>query len=211
MYFFVVQCDETKMPKLNLKNHVGKILLALLLVAVFGGAYREVQAAENTEGSYEGSYLDAGYKDKDFEVTLQTPFAKPPSKIPCIESESDVYTEDEHGNQWVCKANSTVWQQVISGDDGSEILTLDAGMIYKWLAGFIELLAVLFIVVGGIQISTAGANQEGVQAAKDRIIAALVALTLLFLASLILYTINPNFFKNADQSAEVPPTEASSS
>jgi hypothetical protein len=129
-----------------------------------------------------------------FEVTLQSPFAESPNSEDCIETEKDVYRIDDHGYQWVCRAESTRWQQIIVGDDGNEILTDYAGMLYKWLSGFIGIAAVLMLVVGGIQISTAGANQEGLKEGKDRIIAALVGLAILFLSSLILFTINPTFF-----------------
>jgi hypothetical protein len=191
------------MQKLILKN----VLVSILLVAVFFGVAGEVRA------------------ENDFEVSLQTPFARPPnefteSSLECTKEEEGYYNSgaldseagvaDSNGNIWFCAEGSVRWQQVVSGDDGNEILENYAALLYKWLAGFIGIVAVLMLVVGGIQISTAGANQEGLQGGKDRIIAALLGLVLLFLASLILYTINPTFFGGEQEAGEddVPPMES---
>jgi len=169
------------MQKLKLKNRFISISLVFFAVTlVFFGASEDVHADNKIT----------------FEVTLQTPFAKLPSQ-PCPTPKSaskDDYRTDESGNHWVCRRGSTEWQQIISGEDGDEILKNYAELIYKWLAGFIGISAVLLIVIGGIQISTAGANQEGLQSGKDRIFAALIGLALLFLSGLILHTINPIFF-----------------
>jgi hypothetical protein len=90
--------------------------------------------------------------------------------------------------------NAGVWKQVIQGGDGEEILKNYTKLIYVWLAGFIGIASVLMLVFGGIEISTAGANQEGVSSGTKRIVAALSGIALLFLSSLILRTINPTFF-----------------
>jgi hypothetical protein len=163
---------------LNLNLFLAKSLLA---VFVFVGIF----------------FVQASLVNADkFEVTLQTSFAKPPET--CDGSGKDDYINaDEKGSNgynWVCKAGSREWTQIVTGDNGNEILINFASMLYRWLAGFIGVVAVLMLVVGGIQISTAGANQEGLQDGQNRILAALVGLALLFLSSLILYTINPNFF-----------------
>lgn len=166
----------------------------------------EVTTAEKDLETSE-SELAAATSSGKFEVTLQTPFSKSPDQfetpLECSKEEEGYYNDgkleetgkpDENGNIWFCAKGSVRWQQVISGDDGNDILENYAALIYKWLSGFIGIVAVLMLVVGGIQISTAGANQEGLQGGKDRIVAALLGLVLLFLASLILYTINPGFF-----------------
>ena len=169
-----------------------KILVKNLLLVFFCGCvfFTQIILANAAEE-------DKPQTNDKFEVTLQTSFAQPP-KTPCGVNDKDAYIyadqEDSNGYNWVCKAESTKWTQVITGNSGDEILTNFASMLYRWLAGFIGVVAVLMLVVGGIQISTAGADQEGLQGGKDRIIAALVGLAILFLSSLILYTINPNFF-----------------
>ncbi len=185
------------MQKMNLKRSF--ISTALVIFAtgfIFVGSSGEVRADDATTDDTEII----------FEVTLQTPFAKIPSDAgDCTNTEKNEKpktsyypvnggTDDENGNRWVCYPESSEWQQVIRGEDGGKILESYAALIYKWLAGFIGLAAVLMIIAGGIQISTAGANQEGLQSGKDRILAAFVGLALLFLSGLILYTINPNFF-----------------
>lgn len=66
-------------------------------------------------------------------------------------------------------------------------------LFYNYMSGVIVGLAVLFIVVGGIQMITSSGG-EGFDAGKKRITKALIGLVLWFLSSLILYTINPTFF-----------------
>ncbi|MFA5352275.1 MAG: pilin [Candidatus Gracilibacteria bacterium] len=94
------------------------------------------------------------------------------------------------------------WSQVIRGSDGIDILTTYTTLIYRWLAGFIGIAAVLLIVIGGIMISSAGANQEGMESGKKLITSALAGLVLLFVSSLILYTVNPDFFSQTKGVAE---------
>lgn len=67
-------------------------------------------------------------------------------------------------------------------------------LIYNYMSGIIIGVSVLFVVVGGIQIATAGGESGGVESGKKRIIQAISGLILWFTASLILYTINPTFF-----------------
>jgi len=67
-------------------------------------------------------------------------------------------------------------------------------LIYQFMSGIIVGFVVLMIIVAGIMIITAGGEQEKVTTAKKMIIKALVGMAIWFLASLILYTINPTFF-----------------
>jgi len=66
--------------------------------------------------------------------------------------------------------------------------------VYLYMSGLIVGISVLFIVIGGVQISLAGIKQENVSDGKKRIEHAIVGLIIWFTASLILYTINPTFF-----------------
>ena len=68
------------------------------------------------------------------------------------------------------------------------------GLVYNFMSGVIVALVILIVIVGGIRISTAGGNSEGVSGGKDMIIKAIVGMVMWFLASVILYTINPTFF-----------------
>ncbi|MBN2096135.1 hypothetical protein JW752_01915 [Candidatus Peregrinibacteria bacterium] len=68
------------------------------------------------------------------------------------------------------------------------------GLIYAYMSGLIIAVAILFVVIGGIQMSTAGGDPSKFDAGKSRIVKAVVGIILWFTASLILYTINPTFF-----------------
>lgn len=145
------------------------------------------------------------YKNK-IKVHLQTPFEEPPPDKDCIK-EGLIFKHN--GAFFVCrkrddpKVKTGKWLQVVMGDDGSKILQDYVKLIYIWLAGFIGVVAVLMIIAGGIQISIAGADQSNLDDGKKRIVSALVGLVLLFLTTLILYTINPNFFTNAANTTNI--------
>jgi len=68
------------------------------------------------------------------------------------------------------------------------------GLVYAYMSGLIVGIAVLFVVIGGIQMSTSGGDTAKFDAGKSRITKAIVGIILWFTASLILYTINPTFF-----------------
>ena len=84
--------------------------------------------------------------------------------------------------------------QVFISKSGVDMLYLYIGAIYRWGASIIGIIAVLVIVISGIQISAAGGEQAAVTSAKTRITQSLVGIVILFLSGIILYTINPTFF-----------------
>lgn len=84
--------------------------------------------------------------------------------------------------------------QVILAKSGADIIYTYVGTIYRWAAGTIGIVTVLYLVFGGIEIATAGADSGKMDKAKERIKQSIAGLVLLFLSALILYTINPNFF-----------------
>jgi hypothetical protein len=84
--------------------------------------------------------------------------------------------------------------QVMYAESGTDLINTYVGMIYKWLAGTIGIVAVLIIVFSGISIIMAGGDTAQRDEAKKRIVRALTGLVILFLSGLILYTINPTFF-----------------
>jgi hypothetical protein len=69
------------------------------------------------------------------------------------------------------------------------------GLIYNYVSGIIIGFSVLMIILGGIQISIGGAEESSVSQGKGRIVKAIVGIIVWFTASLILYTINPTFFR----------------
>lgn len=84
--------------------------------------------------------------------------------------------------------------QVFYAKTGIDLLYAYIGTIYKWSAGTIGIVAVFYLVYGGIKISTAGDNTQAIDDAKTKIGRSIAGLVILFLSALILYTINPNFF-----------------
>lgn len=84
--------------------------------------------------------------------------------------------------------------QIIVSEAGTGLFYAYIGMVYRWAASIIGIVAVLIIIINGIIISAAGGEPGTVDEARGRIIRALLGLAVLFMASLILYTINPEFF-----------------
>ena len=83
---------------------------------------------------------------------------------------------------------------LVTGEDGLDLLSNYAALVYQWIAGIVGAICILVIVGSGIQISMGGLSQEEVTSAKDRIFRSLGGLAILFLSAFILYTINPIFF-----------------
>lgn len=84
-------------------------------------------------------------------------------------------------------------RQWIIATSGAGIIKVYVKQIYRWAAGTVGFVAVVTIVISGIQISVSGVSGD-ITSAKDRIIKAISAIVLLFLSGLLLYTINPTFF-----------------
>lgn len=119
-------------------------------------------------------------------------------KYPCISLTSDgtPYLNYDYGNSCPTEELSSAScqkVQLLRAKTGAGLLKLYIAQIYKWGASIVGIIAVLIIIISGIQMA-ASAGGEGVTAAKNRIMQALAALVLLFLSALLLYTINPTFF-----------------
>jgi len=82
----------------------------------------------------------------------------------------------------------------------------DLASYLQWVFAFgvsiAGILAVLMIIIGGIQYITAYGNSSKIEDAKNRITQALLGLLLAISAWLILYTINPDLVKGT---LNVPP------
>ncbi|MFC1600293.1 pilin [Patescibacteria group bacterium] len=83
--------------------------------------------------------------------------------------------------------------QILQATGGQDLLTQYVKLIYLWSAGTIGIIAVLVIVISGMQIMVSGSSGN-IDEAKGRIFKALFGLVVLFLSGLILYTINPTYF-----------------
>jgi hypothetical protein len=88
--------------------------------------------------------------------------------------------------------------QLLFAKSGSDLLKQYVGLIYRWAAGIIGVIAVLIIMINGVMISFAGDDEGKVSEAKDRIIQSLTAMAILFLSGIILYSVNPNYFTTTD-------------
>ena len=109
----------------------------------------------------------------------------------CIE-ERFIYTEtfEDCQNHPAKNCNRRQW---IIGTSGAGIIKIFVKQFYNWAAGTIGFVSVITIVISGIQISVSGVSGD-ISSARERILKALGALVLLFLSSLLLFTINPTFF-----------------
>ncbi|MBU2529503.1 MAG: pilin, partial [Elusimicrobia bacterium] len=67
--------------------------------------------------------------------------------------------------------------------------------IYDYLVAIVSIVAIVMLMVGGLQYLTAGGNQQAVTKAKERILGAIVGLFLVLGAYTVLNTINPNLTK----------------
>jgi hypothetical protein len=95
---------------------------------------------------------------------------------------------------------STVKQAILTEDKSKPyqgpfgLLYSYVQLIYAYMSGLIVGISVLFVVVGGVQMSISGGDEAKFTAGKSRIVKAIVGIIIWFTASLILYTINPTFF-----------------
>ena len=64
--------------------------------------------------------------------------------------------------------------------------------MYKWLVTIASILAVIMIIVSGVQWITSGGNSESISSAKSRISGAVIGLFIAYMSYFILNTINPN-------------------
>lgn len=84
--------------------------------------------------------------------------------------------------------------QVYLSKGGTVMIENYIATIYKWAASMVGVIAVVVIIISGLQISIGGGDTAGIDKAKTRIIKSLVGIAVLFLSGVILYTINPTFF-----------------
>jgi len=96
-----------------------------------------------------------------------------------------------------CQGSDTVVcqkVQLLFAQSGAELIYVYVALIYRWASVTIGIVAVFFIVLGGIEMQMSQGDSGRIEKAKERITQSLGGLVLLFLSALILYTINPNFF-----------------
>ncbi|MBP9731897.1 MAG: N-acetylmuramoyl-L-alanine amidase [Candidatus Magasanikbacteria bacterium] len=64
--------------------------------------------------------------------------------------------------------------------------------IYKYSVGLISLIAVMVLIISGIQIITSAGNSEVISSAKHRIVSSVIAIVITAGSYTILYTVNPD-------------------
>lgn len=101
---------------------------------------------------------------------------------------------DEKSKSIICRR-----VQFIVYTSGQELAAKYVNLIYRWVSSIVGIVAVIYIIVNAIMIASAQNDSGQVTAAKERIIQSLIALVVLLCASLILYAINPTFFRIANE------------
>jgi len=84
--------------------------------------------------------------------------------------------------------------QALISQSGVGLLMAYLGIIYRWAAGIIGVISVVYMIWGGLTITMAQDDTSSIDKAKEKIFQSIAGLVLLFLSAIILYTINPNFF-----------------
>ncbi|MCX6734098.1 MAG: pilin [Candidatus Peregrinibacteria bacterium] len=115
--------------------------------------------------------------------------------IKACPSENDIpegYGLQSTGDYYDCQEVTVIMSPLEQGGIG--VLNVYVSLIYRWVAGIVGIVAVLIMIISGLQIITAQGESEAVSAGKKRIMQAIGGIVLLFFASGILYMINPTFF-----------------
>ncbi|MBU0728092.1 pilin [Patescibacteria group bacterium] len=125
-------------------------------------------------------------------------------KISCFPSPDDEKTTICQYSLWHVEAivglERGPVQAILSFEEGKDaqgpfgLLYNYLTLIYKFMSGIIVAFVILIAIVGGIRMTTSAGNSDQFQKGRDMIIKAMIGMALWFLASLILYTINPTFF-----------------
>lgn len=166
--------------------------LAIILPQIMGTAL----AAEEKKDKCAGYASDTS----GFIVILEEPLGGPDAiycfRVCDIEAEGGKRTcqlKDKCEGSDPKKESTCKRVQIIEATSGTHLLNQYVKMIYLWAAGTIGIVAVLTIVISGVEIMAKGASGS-IDEPKNRISQALLGLVILFLSGLILYTINPTFF-----------------
>lgn len=96
------------------------------------------------------------------------------------------------GDYYDCQPVTVILSPLEQGGVG--FLNAYVGLIYRWTAGVIGVICVLIIIVSSIQIIAGQGEPSAIEEGKKRIFQAISGIALLFLASALLYIVNPTFF-----------------
>lgn len=196
------------------------LIIALLILLATSMITPKVHAADKPENKEANSVTDCtgtivkGKNKPAYQpvpvncIFLEEPIGGKPGYdlyyIECIEAtatEAALCDYNLWGGQSLRDTQHGPIQAILSYEPGGKggssfgLLYNYVALIYKYLSGVIIGFVVLMTIIGGLQITTAQGDSGGVDAGKSRITNALLGMALWFLASLILYTINPTFFR----------------
>ena len=203
--------------KKTILKFIKKFITTIVISMIFASIFSNIGLAADAET--EGDCLN-GYRDKSYIITIieEAIFVDKNTKqedcndeqciLLCYRFYKKIDKTDENGNTVTTteqdgslvktcdasKGNCDPVQVIISKKGGLSMLYWYIGFIYRWAAGFMGLIAVAVIIISSAQISLSGGEQDSITSAKNRIIKSISGLAVLFLSSLILYTINPTFF-----------------
>jgi hypothetical protein len=182
------------------------LLTAIMLTAPIAMAVPTCTDLNSTTGATKDWIVtileeQIGTPNKETTKTAETAVAGTQEAIiDCIrvtksDSSSGQLTSVYQNAEGTCPANAVCQRvQVFFAKSGTGLLFMYIGLVYRWAAGVIGTISVLYLVWGGVDIATAGDNTGKIDTAKTHIFQSLGGLALLFLSAVILYTINPNFF-----------------
>lgn len=150
----------------------------------------------------EGEYASEGSQVRQCQRMIQIETCTATGEAADKKQSSTKYVKDKEckpeGNKSsktrvICEDITMLMTPMATG--GAGLLNTYIGLIYRWAAGIVGIIAVLIIVINAVIIIASQGEQGQIDEAKKRIFQSLGGIAILFLSSLILYTINPDFFK----------------
>ena len=165
-------------PTINMQKKILTFLLILIFTSTLGVFVidKSVQAGSNTNfvsACPEGCNIPGEDEDKRF-IRMQIP-------IPEITNSCDYTITDVNGK----KINKKCYYIEAN-------LPLYIKKFYNFAVGVIAIVAVIMIMIGGLQWIFAAGNPTTITSAKSNISSAVSGLVLVLCSYVILYTINPN-------------------
>ena len=119
-----------------------------------------------------------------FGITATVPEYKLTTPTPKIGIPGVVFTNINKESNITTDASGASWLNI-------PFLGEYISAVYKYSVGLISLIAVMVLIISGVQIITSAGNSEAISSAKHRITSAVIAIALTAGSYTILYTINP--------------------
>lgn len=149
----------------------------------------------------EGSFESGGNKILQCQRKIQISNCAPPGKEAILKSSTNYVQKGKctpkgrkgSKDRVICEDVTMLLTPLATG--GAGLLNLYIGLIYRWAAGIVGVIAVLIIIINAVIIIISQGEQGKIDEAKKRIFQSLGGIAILFLSSLILYAVNPDFFK----------------